>query len=164
MHVKIEREVGRALTERGWTLAVAESCTGGLIGHRLTSISGCSKYFLGGIIAYANEVKTRELGIPAGLLRRSGAVSAVVAYGMAVGVRRKFGSDVGLGVTGIAGPEGGTRKKPVGLVYIGVSCERCTVVRRFKFSGARSRIKTLSSEAALKMLRECFGEKGERHG
>ncbi len=113
-----EQAVGDLLRAGGATLAVAESCTGGLLGGRITRIAGCSDYFLGGVIAYANAVKIRELGIPKSLLQQHGAVSAAVAQAMAAGVRRRFDADYGLAVTGIAGPDGGTLDKPVGTVWL----------------------------------------------
>jgi PncC family amidohydrolase len=150
--VKREKTIGRMLRDRGWSLAVAESCTGGLLGHRITSASGSSAYFVGGVIAYANSVKVRELGVPADLLATEGAVSAPVAQRMAAGVRERLGSDVGVGITGIAGPQGGTREKPVGLVFVAVSGPSGGVVRRFLFEGDRLAVKTAGSEAALEML------------
>lgn len=131
---------------------MAESCTGGLLGHRLTSVSGSSAYFVGGIIAYANEVKMHELGVPAETLAAVGAVSVPVAERMAAGIRERFGSDVGVGITGIAGPAGGTPEKPVGLVFVAVAGPLGTVVGRFQFEGDRLAIKTAGSQAALDML------------
>ena len=152
--IELDREVARLLRTRGVRLAVAESCTGGLIGHRVTSISGSSDYFLGGIIAYANEVKVRELGVAARDIEQFGAVSEPVARGMAAGARRRFGADVALGVTGIAGPEGGSRDKPVGLVFIGLAVDDGVHVRRFNLAGTRDEIKWRASSAALMMLRD----------
>jgi nicotinamide-nucleotide amidase len=157
-------EIGRSLIAQHWTLATAESCTGGLIGHRITSVSGSSEYFVGGMIAYANEVKIRELGVNRRLLMREGAVSAPVARQMARGIRRRFGSDIGIGVTGIAGPGGGTEKKPVGLVFIGLSRGNNDVVRRFQFKGSRETIKAAAGEAALRMVKSYLHEKGVHHG
>ena len=160
----VEEEVGRVLVSGRLTLAVAESCTGGLIGHRVTSVSGSSDYFLGGVIAYSNEVKTRELGVRRDVLVKEGAVSEPVAREMASGVRRKFGADIGLGVTGIAGPGGGTREKPVGLIFVGLAHARGCGSRQFSFSGDRSTIKTAATEAALEMIKEFLQENGAPHG
>jgi len=124
----LEEAVGRLLAERGLTVAVAESCTGGLIAHRLTNVPGSSRYFLGGVVAYANEVKERMLGVRPETLRQHGAVSRETALEMARGVRRLLGADIALSATGIAGPAGGTPEKPVGLVYVALAaedCERC---------------------------------------
>jgi len=163
---RIEEEIGRLLKRRGITLAVAESCTGGLIGHRITSVPGSSAYFRGGVVAYANEVKRDLLGVPQSLLRRAGAVSDGVAVAMAAGVRERCRADVGLGITGIAGPGGATPGKPVGLVYVGLADGKRSVVRRFEFSGNRAGIRTAGSRAAIGMLRDFINERreGEKHG
>ncbi len=147
--------VGQCLVRKRATLAVAESCTGGLIGQRVTSVSGSSRYFRGGIVAYANDVKQTLLNVPASLLRRHGAVSAAVAAAMARGVRRCCRATHGLAATGIAGPRGGTRQKPVGRVYVAVACERGTVVREFHFAGSRARIRHAACHSALKLLLDC---------
>jgi nicotinamide-nucleotide amidase len=135
------------------TLAVAESCTGGLISHLLTSVPGSSEYFKGGVIAYSNEAKTDILGVSEGMIRRCGAVSADTAKEMAIGVARLLKSDIGLSVTGIAGPGGGTEEKPVGLVYIGVAVEGKPETKRFFFLGERSQILEQSTYFALDMAR-----------
>jgi nicotinamide-nucleotide amidase len=150
----IETAVGRLLRRKGLTLAVAESCTGGLIGHRVTSVSGSSAYFLGGIIAYSNEVKIRELGVAASVLRREGAVSEAVARRMAAAVQARFGADVGIGVTGVAGPGGATPAKPVGLVCIAVADKQSCAARTFRFGGTRSDVKNRACAAALRMVKE----------
>jgi PncC family amidohydrolase len=155
-HTAIEQDIGQRLVRNGFRLAVAESCTGGLIGHRLTSVSGSSAYFLGGIIAYADVVKKEQLGVAETVLAESGAVSEPVARQMAVGVRDRFGADIGVSVTGIAGPTGATPGKPVGLVFVGVSGPDGCRVREFRFTGTRAEIKTSSCRAALDMLREYF--------
>ena len=160
----LEQQVGDLLRARGWTLAVAESCTGGLVSHRITSVSGSSDYFLGGVIAYSNDVKVSELGVKPRVLARDGAVSEIVARQMASGVRRRLGADLGIGITGIAGPGGGTAKKSVGLVFISVAHGARSQVRRFVFSGDRIRVKMAASAAALKMLKEYLQEKGAHHG
>lgn len=110
--------LGAALRKRGWRLATAESCTGGLVGHLITAVPGASDYYVGGIISYSDHAKKMELGVPRALLMEHGAVSPEVASAMASGVRRRFDVDVGVAVTGIAGPDGGTAGKPVGLVYL----------------------------------------------
>ncbi len=117
----MEVVVGRLLSEQGKTLAVAESCTGGLVSEKLTRVPGSSEYFLGGVVAYSNEAKTSLLGVPEDLLAQHGAVSDEVARSMAEGVRERFGADFGVSTTGISGPDGGTDEKPVGLVSIGIA-------------------------------------------
>jgi PncC family amidohydrolase len=148
----VEVRVGHLMASGNLTLGVAESCTGGLIGHRLTEVPGSSTYFLGGIVSYAYEIKQRLLGVSQETLERHGAVSAEVALEMARGVRRTLGTDIGLSVTGIAGPTGGTPEKPVGLVYIALSTptdERC---ERYVWDSDRSGNKARSAEAALLLL------------
>lgn len=143
------------LTTRGETVAVAESCTGGLLGAMLTSVGGASAAFLGGILTYTNELKMRELGVPAAYFESGGcgAVSAETAIAMAEGVRRRLGTTHGLGITGIAGPEGGSPDKPVGTVYIALASEKlATQVRRMLFTGSRDIVRDLSAKAALAML------------
>lgn len=126
------RELAAALSDKGWKLATAESCTGGLIGGALTSVPGSSAWYLGGVVAYANEIKTDLLGVPPETLSRHGAVSPQTARAMAQGVLERTGADVAVSVTGIAGPTGGTPRKPVGLVYIGVARKgRQAVARKF---------------------------------
>lgn len=154
--MEIEAEIGRRLARRRMTVAVAESCTGGLIGYRLTSVPGSSKWFQGGVIAYSNEVKARDLGVDRKVLKKEGAVSDPVARRMAEGVRTRFGVDMGVAVTGIAGPGGGTPSKPVGLVFVSVSWDGGCEVRRCKFAGDRTAVRLASSTAALEVLRECL--------
>lgn len=161
----LEKEVGSLLSERGLTLAVAESCTGGLLGHRLTLVSGSSEYFLGGVIAYSNEIKTRVLGISYEVLRKEGAVSDTVARLMAMSVRGRFNSDLGIGITGIAGPKGGSDEKPVGLVYVGLADGKRVRVCRYDFRRLqRASVKEKSSEGALEMLRDFLIKEGEDDG
>jgi PncC family amidohydrolase len=150
----LEEAIGRRLREQRRTLAVAESCTGGLLGARLTSVAGSSDYFLGGIIAYANAVKTDGLGVDAGDLEREGAVSAVVAGQMADGIRLRFGSEIGIGVTGIAGPGGATLGKPVGLVYVALTHGGERRVQRHVLPGDRVAVRDAAVEAALNLLLE----------
>jgi nicotinamide-nucleotide amidase len=150
----MEGVVGRLLTNQGLTVAVAESCTGGLIGHRLTQVPGSSGYFDRGIVCYSNGAKMELLGVPASLLEKHGAVSAPVAAAMANGIRERSGTNIGLSVTGIAGPDGGTATKPVGLVYIGLDGgEGETITKEFRFHGDRHVIKQRSSQVALDVLR-----------
>lgn len=149
----LEGAAVRVLKRKRLTLAVAESITGGLIGHRVTRVPGASDVFVGGVAAYANALKEGLLGVPNTLLRRHGAVSAETARVMADGVRRLTGAKVGLSVTGIAGPTGGSKKKPVGLVYVGLSRNSGTLVRRYLFSGDRRTVQWKASQAALDLLR-----------
>ena len=150
----VAERAGRALLARRALLAVAESCTGGLVGGRLTAIPGSSCYFLGGVVAYHNRIKTALLGVPPGMLRRHGAVSAPVAAAMASGARRAFGADVAVAVTGIAGPGGGVPGKPAGLVYVAVSGLGGARWRRALFSGDRARVRAQAAELALILLTE----------
>jgi PncC family amidohydrolase len=143
--------------ERGVTLAVAESCTGGLVADAITDVAGSSGYFLGGIVSYSNEVKERLLGVPGDVLAAHGAVSAQTAMAMATGVRDQFGASVGASVTGIAGPDGGTAEKPVGLTYVAVAGPDGVDVRRHLWSGERIANKTSSAEAVLELLLERVG-------
>lgn len=149
----IEETVGRLLAGAGQTIAVAESCTGGLIGKRLTDVAGSSAYMQGGVIAYANEVKTNLLGVPAETLATFGAVSPETARAMAEGVRRATGADIGLSVTGIAGPSGGTPQKPVGLVYVGWAGGQGADVRELRLGGPRDLIRESAATLALDLVR-----------
>ena len=150
----MEDVVGQELTKRGLILAVAESCTGGLIGHRLTQVAGSSAYLDRGAVCYSNRAKTEMLGVPAELIARHGAVSKEVAASMACGIRERANVSVGLSVTGIAGPGGGTEAKPVGLVYVGLDDGTGRpITREFRFHGDRNLIKQRSSQAALDLLR-----------
>ena len=150
----VERAIHQRMTDLGLTLATAESCTGGLIAHRITNVPGASDFFLGGVVAYSNEAKVRLLGVDAETIAAHGAVSEVVARQMAEGARARFGADVGIGVTGIAGPGGGTPEKPVGLVFICLAGKGKTIVARNEFSGSREEIKRRSAEKGLGMVRE----------
>lgn len=149
----MEQVVGRLLLARGLTLAVAESCTGGLIGHRLTGVSGSSDYFLEGAVTYSNAAKAARLGVPGELFARYGAVSEQVARAMAEGIRQTAGADVGLSVTGIAGPGGGSAEKPVGLTFIGLADPAGIVCEKFLFQQDRARNKERAAQAALNLLR-----------
>lgn len=150
---ELEAVVGRLLREAGKTMATAESCTGGGLGAAITAVSGSSAWYRGGVIAYANDLKTSELGVPPDWMAREGAVSARVVQQMALGVRERFGSDFGLGITGIAGPLGGTPEKPVGLVFIALAFPQGVRVRRYCFGGDRARVREWSVRMALDMLR-----------
>jgi nicotinamide-nucleotide amidase len=150
----LEVVVGGLLKEAGLTIACAESCTGGLLGHRLTGIPGSSAYFLESAVVYSNAAKMRRLGVPRALLDKHGAVSAAVARAMALGVRRTSRADLGLSVTGIAGPDGGTARKPVGLVYIALAHDKGAAVHRNLFFGGRAQVKFQSSQRALDLLRK----------
>lgn len=149
----LESVVGDLLREQGKTLAVAESCTGGLIGSRITDVPGSSDYFLADIVTYSNTAKIQLLDVSADTLQAKGAVSEEVACQMAVGVRQRVGADVGLAATGIAGPSGGTPDKPVGLVYIGIADDKGVSCQRFQGFGSRAQIKYRASQAALDLLR-----------
>lgn len=149
----VEELVLELCRERGWTAATAESCTGGLVAARLTSVPGSSEVFLGAVVAYADEVKEAELGVGAGLLAKHGAVSAEVAAAMAAGVRRRLRADVGISVTGIAGPDGGTPEKPVGLVYLHVETPEESAGLEFSFPGDRETIRTRATVGALHLAR-----------
>jgi len=150
---KMEEVVGLKLTIGGYTLSVAESCTGGLIAQRLTDVPGSSKYFIEGVVAYSNDAKTRTLGVEPVLLLEHGAVSAPVAEAMAEGIRKRARTDFGLSITGIAGPGGGSEEKPVGLVYIALADDAHTEHRRFIVPGDRQLIRWRASQAALDLLR-----------
>ena len=149
----LEMVVGRMLLERQLTLAVAESCTGGLLGHRLTSVPGSSAYFERGVLAYSNRAKEELLGVPESILTAHGTVSGPCAEAMARGVATLAGAPCALAVTGIAGPDGGTPTKPVGTVFVGLAVRGETFARRFYFSGDRAAVKWQSTQAALDMLR-----------
>jgi nicotinamide-nucleotide amidase len=150
---RLEEVVGDALVARGLWLAAAESCTGGLVTSRLTDVAGSSRYVASSIVAYANEAKTTLLGVPAELIAAHGAVSEPVACAMAEGIRARAGADLGLGITGIAGPGGGTPEKPVGTVAVALASPAGTVARTFKFFGDRELVKFQASQAALDMVR-----------
>jgi nicotinamide-nucleotide amidase len=144
---------GRLLEAAGLRLATAESCTGGLIGHLLTQVPGSSHFYLGGVIAYANSIKIRSLGIGETLVAVHGAVSREVAEAMATGMRHTSGADIAVSVTGIAGPDGGTMAKPVGTVFIGMATENMSAVHHFYFSGSRQQIQEITAKTALDLIR-----------
>lgn len=152
MAVPIEARLGEALRRRKWTLALAESCTGGLISHRITQVPGSSEYFLGGIVAYSNQAKEKFLNVHPETLKRYGAVSEKTAMEMAQGAKRAFSSDVGLSITGIAGPDSDSSEKPVGLTWIAVSTREGTCSECHCWQGNRSSNKRQSAQAALRLL------------
>lgn len=152
--VAIVQQSGTVLQARGWMVATAESCTGGLVGHLLTELPGSSSYYQGGVIAYSNEAKRDLLGVPQEMLQTSGAVSEATARAMAEGVRARFDCAVGLSTTGIAGPGGATDTKPVGLVFVAVATPTLTICQRFVFDGDRAANKQESALAALRLLLE----------
>ncbi len=152
MDKPLEVLVGELLVQHGQQLAVAESCTGGLVSHRITNVSGSSRYFLGGVTSYANEAKTKLLGVSAEILETHGAVSAETVLQMARGVRMAFGADIGIATSGIAGPTGGSPDKPVGTTWIGFSSIKGEEARHFLFEGDRISIKEQAAQAALQIL------------
>lgn len=160
----IEREVGDALRKRGLTLATAESCTGGLVAHRITNVSGSSEYYEGGVTAYANEVKAEILHVARETLEEKGAVSVECAKEMASGVRTLLGTDIGISTTGIAGPTGGTPDKPVGLVYIALVTKDYLDCEKHIFHRDRVGNKREAADAALEMLKKYLStwEENER--
>lgn len=152
----LEQIVANLLTENRATIAVAESCTGGLLAERLTSLPGSSAYFVGGVVCYSNEMKTSMVGVPPELIESKGAVSAEVALALATGIRKRTGATLGLGVTGIAGPGGGTPEKPVGLVHIAIADERAASEMPSQLPGDRERIRQFSTQRALNMVRRYY--------
>ncbi len=151
-------QLGSSLRTKGWTIAVAESCTGGKLSDMITSVPGSSDYFLGGVISYSNSAKVGLLGVDQESLRSHGAVSEKVALLMAEGARTAFGADMGVSTTGVAGPGGGSSEKPVGLVYIAVSTRGGSACRKVMSAGARDEIKRKSSESALAFAMEYLAE------
>jgi PncC family amidohydrolase len=149
---QLENQVDKLMRSQGLTLSVAESCTGGLLEHRLTNMPGSSDYFIGGVVAYSYDAKERILNVSHNTLYDHGAVSEQTALEMARGARRLFGTDLAMSVTGIAGPGGGTPDKPVGLVYIALSARNQEMCQQFVWEGDRERNKAYSAQAALEML------------
>jgi len=145
--------VGKLLIERNLTISLAESCSGGLTSHRLTNVPGISASFLCGVVSYSNESKSSILNVPSELIKEKGAVSAEVAKKMAEGIRSLTCSDISIGITGIAGPTGGTPEKPVGLVYIALSAKDKNICQRYHFPGGRDMVKWRASQAALDLIR-----------
>jgi nicotinamide-nucleotide amidase len=156
---EILKKISTILKEKGLKIATAESCTGGLISHSFTNISGSSDYFDRGIVSYSNKAKMELLGVSDDILIKYGAVSEQVAKAMAEGLRNRSKVDIGIATTGIAGPTGGTKEKPVGLVYIAISTEDLTQVNKFQFSGSRLENKESTLNAALKMLLDLLNGK-----
>jgi nicotinamide-nucleotide amidase len=152
----LEEIVGQLLRNGGATLAVAESCTGGLVAHRLTQVPGSSDYFDRSVVVYSNAAKVQMLGVPERLIESAGAVSAEVAEKMAEGVRRVSNATLGLAITGIAGPTGGSEEKPVGTVFIALASPKGTVSKRYQFMGDRNQIQTLSAYTAIDWVRRYF--------
>jgi nicotinamide-nucleotide amidase len=153
----LESVVARLLIENHATISVAESCTGGLLAERLTNLAGSSAYFIGGVVCYSNEMKASLVGVPRELIETNGAVSPEVALALADGIRKRAGTTIGLGVTGIAGPGGGTPEKPVGLVYIGIADAHGPCEKVFRFPPSdRERIRQLAAQSALDMVRRFF--------
>jgi nicotinamide-nucleotide amidase len=148
----LEEELGGKLRERKLTIAVAESCTGGLLGSMITDVPGSSEYFLGGVIAYQNEVKEALLHVPHDVIASHGAVSAQTVEAMASGCRELFKCDIAVSITGIAGPGGGSAEKPVGLVYVGLATASGMISRRFQWDGSRVQNKESSIRAAMEMI------------
>jgi nicotinamide-nucleotide amidase len=148
----LEKKIGKILQERLLTLGLAESCTGGLLASRITDVPGSSAYFMAGLVTYSNKAKTRFLSVPDKIIAQQGAVSNVVAERMAKGVRAAAGVNIGLSITGIAGPAGGSPEKPVGTVFVALATKKEIFVRKFLFSGNRPEIRKQASEEALTML------------
>ena len=152
--MKLEKLIGDLLREKGWTLSIAESCTGGLICDRITDVPGSSHYFEGGMVNYSNESKAKHLGIPLDYIKRYGAVSPQVARRMAHGVRKTFKTTFGLSTTGVAGPMGGTKRSPVGRVFIGVTKGKRTWVKKLDLKGNRREIKEEATRKGLQFFYE----------
>jgi nicotinamide-nucleotide amidase len=152
----LEEVVGELLTAKRKTLALAESCTGGYLSHRITRVAGSSAYYYGGAVTYSNEAKVLFLGVKPETLERHGAVSQQTALEMSYGIRHRTGASIGLSVTGVAGPSGGSAEKPVGTVWISIEREGYHEARRFQFDGERERIIRATSQAALDWLRLCL--------
>ncbi len=148
----LEKQIGKILLERSLTLGLAESCTGGLVAGRITDVSGSSAYFMAGLVTYSNKAKTKFLSVPDRIIARHGAVSDIVAGRMAKGVRTAAQVDIGVSITGIAGPTGGSPGKPVGIVFIALATKKEIFVRKFLFSGTRRQVRRRSSNEALTML------------
>jgi nicotinamide-nucleotide amidase len=149
----IEKVVGYLLSMKDSTVSVAESCTGGRLGWRMTRVPGSSDYFMGGVIAYSDDLKRRLLGVKAGILKKHGAVSGETALEMARGVRVKCATDYGMAITGLAGPGGGTEEKPVGTVFIAVSGGSGDRVRELRIAGSRGTVRRAAVQAAMELLR-----------
>ena len=149
-----EERILELCISKGWNLVVAESCTGGLIGARLTSVPGSSSYFAGGVIAYSNDLKKNLLNVSAGLLESEGAVSGPVVEAMARGGIAATGADCGISVTGVAGPDGGTEEKPVGTVWVGITTPTGTTSKQYRFQGNREEVREQTVKTALELFLE----------
>ena len=161
----LEKEVARLLLSLKVTIAIAESCTGGLICHRLTNISGSSEYLETGVVTYSNRSKMQLLGVPEQIIRDHGAVSEACVQAMAIGVKRMADTDLGFAVSGIAGPTGGTPEKPVGTVYMALAWKEDVMCWRYLFKGGRREIKEQTSQEALLRIRDyCQSMKHVKHG
>jgi len=161
--MRVEMTIGKLLRARGETLSIAESCTGGLVSDRITNVPGSSVYFMGGMVNYSNESKAKHLGVSLVEIRRHGAVSSKVAGKMAQGVRKAFGATFGLSTTGVAGPTGGTKRSPIGRVFIGIAHGRRTWVRKLDLKGSRREIKEKAAEKSLNYLYEILiGKDGRK--
>jgi len=158
MRNSLEKTIGDLLRERGWTVSIAESCTGGLVCDRITDVSGSSDYFMGGMVTYSNESKAKHLGIQLQYIKKHGAVSPEVARKMAQGVRKAFGTTFGSSTTGVAGPTGGTKRSPIGRVFIGFVDEKRTWVQKLDLKGSRREIKEESARLSLKYLYDFITE------
>jgi nicotinamide-nucleotide amidase len=158
MEDSIGKLIGKMLADRGLTISVAESCTGGLIGSIITDVPGSSRYFLGGIIAYSNQSKMEILNVSPRTIAEHGTVSGQTVQEMAGGIKRLFNSHLGLAVTGIAGPEGGSREKPVGTVFIGLAAEDRIFTTGYRFHGTRGEIKQETARMALDYLRRYLND------
>lgn len=154
--IKIEQIIGQILLEKGLTVSIAESCTGGLVSSRLTDVPGSSSYIMLNLVTYSNESKIKMLGVDSALIEKDGAVSEAVAISMAQGIKKLANTDIGVGVTGIAGPTGWSAEKPVGLVYIGLAGNGRTEVHKININPklCRTEIKYQASEQALELLKE----------
>ena len=157
--MELGKTIGNLLREKGWTLSIAESCTGGLICDLITNVSGSSDYFMGGMVNYSNESKAEHLGVPLPIIKRCGAVSPQVARRMAQGVRNAFQTTFGLSTTGVAGPTGGTKRSPIGRVFIGVSYGRRIWVKNLDLKGSRRAIKEKAARESLEFLYKILIEK-----
>ena len=156
MRIPLEAAVGEALRQRGWRLALGESCSGGLVAYRITTVPGSSDYFLGGVVAYSNQAKAGLLGVGSATLEKYGAVSPQTASEMARGARQAFAAEVGVAITGIAGPGGATVDKPTGLTLIAVCTPRGEWVERFVFEGDRTQNQAAAAQAALELLQRAL--------
>jgi nicotinamide-nucleotide amidase len=158
--LKLEKVIGDRLREKGWTVSIAESCTGGLVCDHMTDVPGSSNYFEGGMVNYSNESKAKHLGIPLDYIRNYGAVSPQVAKKMAEGVRKTFNTTFGLSTTGVAGPTGGTKRAPIGRVFIGIASGKRTWVKKLDLKGSRIEIKREAAEKALRFFYKMLIDRG----